>query len=251
MLAEAIQALVELTRRGDQANVQKVDELPRKVFIHQGNLTTEFDVPPPERRHDVVGFDDVVSMASDDEISTSPEVYYCSREIKILADRADRRESSTLLFNASARWEKLGKLSMPMSMSPSEAVKMLRFDLHGTGVEAVIQGLSRIDFTRTSGGKSHVDHGKESLGKSVEAAVQQADKVPESFNVNLCPVTNPGFQSIKVDVRCGVYIDLQQERVEIRVLADELDAASNAFTATVGEMLRAALPDVPIFHGTP
>lgn len=139
----------------------------------------------------------------------------------------------------------------PRTMHPRDAVKMLRLDLHGGKHEAVIQALSQVDFTRNSTGRSHVEHGRESLGKSVEASVQQADKVPKEFTVGVPVWTNNGFTRYSVLLTFGVFLDLDNQAVELRVLSDECQRVVNQSLLAVVADLRDSLPNVPVFLGTP
>lgn len=139
----------------------------------------------------------------------------------------------------------------PAKMQPKDAVKMLRLELHGGNVSHVIQALSRIDFSRTSAGKTDVAHGKESLGRSVEAAVQQADGVPETFTVAVPVWSAFGFDRYSVQVQFGLYLDLQAQKVELRVLGDEIERVVGLATHAVAADLREALPSVPVFMGEP
>jgi len=114
----------------------------------------------------------------------------------------------------------------------------------------VITALRQIDFTRTSAGKSHVEHGKESLGRSVEAAVQQADKVPEDFVVRVPVYTNPGAGAFLVEVRVMLYLDLEGQQVVLQTMPDELEKAHQVAQARLHEALVANCPKgTPVFYG--
>ena len=123
-----------------------------------------------------------------------------SNEVYAYLDREDRRERVNVELKESSRFELVQQLQKPRGMQPREAVKLLRLDLHGGNVGHVIQALSRIDFTRTSAGKTDVAHGRESLGRSVEAVVQQADTVPERFTLAVQPWTTAGFSRYGMQV---------------------------------------------------
>ena len=252
MLAEFFDRIVGLAKGAHKVDFHTHDKLPRTVFIRHGDELLEKDLPPAVRAAQLCGFDDLVAAASDLQIAARPEVYVSAAGIAVLLDRADRREAITVPLAPSKRWQLVESLQQPKVMQPKDAVKMLRLDLHGGNVAHVIQALSRIDFTRSSAGRTNVEHGRESLGRSVEAAVQQAESVPQQFTLAVPVWSTAGFSRFGVQVEFGLFLDLEAQAVELRVLADEVERARNlALAAVVGE-LRAQLPaGTPVFLGRP
>lgn len=252
MLAEFLDRIVGLAKGANAVSFHKHEDLPDTVFVRHGDELLRVDAPPPKRRHALAGFDDLVAALKDSSIAPDPEVYLDLGGVTVLLDRAKRRETVRVTFVESGRLRVCRSFeSQPRTMQPREAVKLLRLELHGGRHDHVIQALSRIDFTRSSAGKSHVDHGKESMGRSVEAAVQQADSVPKDFEVAVPVWTNPGFSRYSVNVKFGLFLDLDNQAVELRVLSDECMRVVTQTLGTVASDLREALPDVPVFLGAP
>ena len=116
-----------------------------------------------------------------------------------------------------------------MHFTVSEVVKFLRFGLSGA-TEVAARSLARVDFSRKSDGAHEAGHGRESLGKSVEAVVQQSETIPEEFEVR-CPVyMNPGLRDLtSVSVRVGIYLDVEgvprRSSEDARVLLGRVDRA--------------------------
>jgi hypothetical protein len=102
----------------------------------------------------------------------------------------------------------------------------------------------------TSAGKNDVAHGRESLGRSVEATVQQADKVPTEFEVEVPIWSTPGA-NLGRSIQFGVHLDLEAQAVELRVLSDSCLAARNHAMAMLAQQLRDDLSTVPVFMGAP
>jgi len=252
MLAEFFDRIVGLAKGAHQVEFKTHDELPRQVFVRHGDKLEVHEAPPPFRKHHLVGYDDLVAALKDSDIAPAPEVYIIGNEIEVLLDRSSRVERVKVALNWSKRFLKCQEIEKtPRAMTPKDAVKMLRFELHGGNVEHVIQALSRIDFTRNSAGKSHVEHGRETLGRSVEAAVQQADAVPKDFTVAVPIWTNPGFHVHGANIEFGVFLDLEAQMVELRVMSDECLRVSNLAVGAVISRLQESLPNVPVFHGNP
>ena len=253
MLAEFIDRIRGLAHEADSIQFETHDLLPEKVFLRQGNGVTEHEVRPPYRVHQIGGYSDLVRAMNDEGmVPGDAEIFHNHLAVVAHLDREDRRETLSLGLVQSERWKKLVDLRTGWKGGVREVVKMLRFDLHSTGTESVLRALSRVDFTRKSDGGANVDHGRESLGKSVEAAVQQADSIPETFMVTCSVYTNPGFRDLsQVQVACGVYLDMQNDQIEIRTLSDEIEAGMNAAQAAIAQKLAEDLPAVPSYFGAP
>ena len=175
MLAEAIKAIVELGQDSAAVDFHAHPALPNRVFIRHGDELLEKDAPPPLRNHQLEGFDDLVRALEDEAIAPAPEVYVSRVAVVALLNRGERREAVSVKLVETDRFKILRRLqSAPALMDPKQVIKLLRFDLHSVNAEAVIQGLRKVNFTRTSSGASNVEHGRETLGRSVEASVQQA-----------------------------------------------------------------------------
>ncbi len=252
MLASFIDAIRNLARAADGVQIATHDSLPEKVILRHGDKYETVDVPPRRRAHVVHGYSDIIAAATDQVLGAHPEIWHDGSGIYMYPERDDRRDGLVLVLQKSDRFKTLESLHSGRSQGVRDTIRMLRFELHGTGIEVVVRGLSKIDFARKSDGRVSVEHGKESMGRSIESAVQQVADIPEEFSVATSIYVNPGLRELtSVLVRCGIYLDMNNEQIEIRVLADELNAAENSAQAAVGKKLRGDLPGVPVFHGRP
>lgn len=252
MIAEALQTLFGWGEKAASPKFLVHEGIPDLVFLHEpSGVISRHEVPPARRKHSIGGFDDLIAFLMDTDVSDNPEVYVQADKVVAFLDRHDRRDYITVSLVETNRFKLVQALATPKQMSPRDAVKMLRFDLHGGNVGHVIQALSRIDFTRTNTGKTDVKHGRETLGQSVEALVQGIDDVPESFVLAVPIWATNGFTRFNVQVQFGVYLDVQNQCVELRVLADEVSRVRNLAVSDVAAELREKLKDVQVFVGTP
>lgn len=251
MLAEFVNRLVFLANRAQQPEVITSEALPELALVREGDRFTQLPIPPKRRSMTLVGLDDLIAAVKDPVLARAPEIHHGSGKVVVLFDRADRRDRATIELRESERFTAVRQMhGRGLAMKPRDAVKFLRFDLPRTA-STVVQALARIDFTRKSSGASTTAHGKETLGRSVEAAVQQADQVPEQFFASVPVYSNPGFREFEASIEIGIYLDVESEVVTFRVLADELDKALNAAQSFIDKELAEQLPDVPRFHGSP
>jgi len=256
MLAELLTKLQEMARGEAAVSFHEHPLIPGKGWLSKGQDLREIEIPPQERLHGIYTLSSLVELVASSEIAEAPEVFCSEHGAHAILGRS-RREGALLPFTPSERWQALEGLARDGgAMSVPSAVKLLRFGLHGTGTEAVVQALRRVDFKRSSDGASVTEHGRESLGRSVEAAVQQADSIPEEFSVEVPVFSTPGtLAASTLAVRCGIYLDVLNETVQIRPLADELARAKHAAVQQIADTLETQLGDrgrsqVPVFIGT-
>lgn len=253
MLAEFLKGIEALTKRANGVEISAVPGDPRKASLRQGETLSMIDLPPPLRKIELRGIDDVLALCRDPAIAVAPEVFHADDAIRVVLDRGDRREFATMALEKSARLLALVRLQKAAEFSVKEAIQFLRVDLHGTGagVTEVITGLRRIDFVRQSGTARTTEHGRETLGRNVEAAIQQADKVPEDFTVQVPVFMNPGLRGIQIAVRCVVTLDLEREKVILCTLSDEIQSGLNSAQNEIHAKILSSFPTLPVFNGIP
>lgn len=253
MLADFVDKLTELAKKAHGAEALQIPGDSRRVLVRQGDEFAFEDIPAPDRKITLRGIDDIVELCRDKTIAPAPEVYHSGDAIRVVLNREDRREVAVMALTKSERFESMVALRKGTSFSVKDAIRFLRVDLHssGQGVGELIAGLRRVDFSRSSGTQRTTEHGRETLGRQVEAAIQQTDRVPEDFKATVPVFTNPGLKGITCTLRCAINIDLDNEKIEISTLADEIQGALDGAQKDIHDMLVAALVDVPILNGTP
>lgn len=250
MLAEFLDRVVGLARMSTKPEILTAPQLPDKVWLKTEAGLTEMNVPPPARKPTLGSLQSFVDVVNDETIAGSPEVYVSPSKVIAFLENSDRKECATLPLTETVRFGMLRALIAPKLLDPRELVKLLRFQLHAAGNDPLIRALARVDFTRTSSGKSSQEHGRESLGRSVEAAVQSAEQVPETFNIAVPIWSTPGLQGFAASVQIGIYLDLDAQKIEVRVLPDEIERVMGLAVKGLIELLSEQIK-APIFFGTP
>lgn len=253
MLADFVNKLTELAKKSSAAEVVQIPGDARRVLLRTGEKFQFEDVPAPDRKIALRGLDDIVELCQDKAIAPAPEIYHSSDAIRVVLNREDRREVAVMQLTKSERFESMVGLRSGRSFNVKDAIRFLRVDLHSTGqgVGELIAGLRRVDFSRQSGTQRTTEHGRETLGRQVESAIQQTDRVPEDFKVSVPVFTNPGLKGITCTMRCAVDIDLDNEKIVISTLADEVQGALDGAQKDIHDALVKALPEVPVLNGTP
>lgn len=255
MLADAIRKIATLATEANGIEVVE-NEATGKIFIRQGKDFKIVERPALDRNGSLHGLDDLIIAALDGDMVTNPEVFHNDDEITLILDRSDGHERMTMKLSTTNRFEKLINMQgKGNQIAPRSLIRMLRFELSGTGIDHVIASLRKLDFTRKSDGSSVTEHGKESLGKNVEASIQQADSIPEEFNITVPVYSNAGLRDLStVTIAMGIHIDVFEQTIELSPLADEIQKALVTAQRAIGQHLRLRMQvdsvGVPVFNGS-
>lgn len=251
MLAEFVRSIAALGQSEKSVQLIKDAQFPDEVLVRIGETANWKPAPAPKRTHAIHSLADFIAAAVDKSIATDPEVYHDEGGVVLVLDRDDRRQTVTMPLHFTERFTKVSSLALKeQTLSVRDAVRLIRFDLHGIGADVLVAGLNRLDFTRTGTNTEGAKHGRESLGRSVETAVQQADQVPEQFVARVPVYANNGLRAIVANITCGIYLDTQNPGIAIKPLADEIVNATDFAQRELHLLLATGLPGVPVFHGT-
>lgn len=256
MLDKLFQSICDLARASDRASVINVEGVRSKVLLDSGGVLREWvDVEPFSCSSTVETLEDIAGLALDKSVCPNPEMYYNKKGVHLVQDRETRRDAPIrMLLHPSDRWMALRHLEAhdETVRDQNEAIRFLRFKLTGVDVDPLIRVLRSVDFSRKNDGRKTVEHGRESLGASVEAKVQGTEDIPEDLGISVAPFTNPGCRGT-VRVQMGIHIDVQKAGVIMAPLADEMTIGLDFAVDAVGNSLRALLIEekVPVYSGAP
>ncbi len=258
MLAEFFKALQAQAAVQHKLEIVPVPGDERRAYVVHGGKHEAIDIDPPPINDTVRSFADFCELAASRRIGT-PAVYFDEKSLIAIYDGEDRRDRTTMPLEYAERWSSVLKLGDGVSLSQKEAIHFLRFGLGVDRLDKVLFCVRKLDFLRTSTGKATTEHGRESLGKSVEMTVQQADQIPEDFDVTVAPLASRGLTGITVTICVGVVLDLEQQRIVFRAMPDSIRNARNALLGAVQALLvdeakARSADDSPAFlviHGSP
>lgn len=247
MLAEFIGAIRDLSVKAAGASVVKVAEHDRTAYLVHDGKAEMVAVPPPLRNHSLFSVDSLCEFAQ----TAHGSVWHDESNVVVMLDDADRREWATLPLVKSAPFLVLENLSRSTkTFTQKELVRLLRHDLRNAGVENVLAAVKRLEWKRTNDGRSSVEHGRESLGRSVEAAVNNAESIPEFLVATIPVYSTPGADG-RFAVYCTLEIDLQNERFALLPDLDSLADAVHGAQESLHEHLVEILGDTLVFYGRP
>lgn len=249
MLAEFFASLQQAAQTAAKPTVIPVKGLHSRVLLGHSAGHEWVDVESDPRHVVLESLESLIAFATNADVSPRPEVYLGWSEVRVICDRDERRGYGRLLLRKSKRWEAVEKLTESVVANVPAIRRFLRFDL--AAGDELRTALGRVDFSRKSDGSSSAAHGRETLGRAVEARVQNAEAIPESFLVSVPAFAVAGLEQ-HVEVRVQVELHPQQEQVELRVLGDDYERARAAALLIVRNKLVAAGfggERIPMFDG--
>lgn len=218
MLKEAIDRIAEL---GVSASGIEVKDLcGRKKLVRMGSAFEMMKVDPPEKRYEALDCDSFVSMVA--ALASDPIILIDGVAVLAVMDETEQEGRIFLHLLPSRAFKALEAIANPTDQK--RLIAYLREELAGCIEPRFLAVVRRLDFARRNDGLAHIQHGRESLGKSVEAAVQSAEgEIPEVIVVTLPAWTELGFDST-IQVRCAVSVDPVNEKLTVRPIGEELQS---------------------------
>lgn len=249
MLAEAIDRISGLAR--DAAGVEITELGHRKILVASGGSYSEMQRPPKPRNHAATNGASFVSLVN--ELKAESAIVFVSEgQVVAILDSNDREDRVTLELPHSEAYKAFALLGVPQNQR--SVIRMLREELYGAIDLSFLAIIRRLDFTRRNDGNSSVMHGRESLGRSVEATVQSAEgEVPEIVAVQLRVHEVPDLVG-DITFRAAVSVDPTEEKIALRSAGDSFRRAVLENQAKIVSQLEddfASEPGVTVVAGKP
>lgn len=247
MIQEALAYLIGVGR--DNTDFKRTVAPNGDVLIRSpdGSIT-EYPYYPPDRNHVTEDIDSFVSMISQFGHDT---VVMIDREgARAVLHQKDRRDELLLSLPLSNEWNALARLSK--QTLHKSFVQTLKKDLRDCVDETFIATMQRIDFKRRNDGSRSIEHGKESLGNSVESAVQSAGgEIPEYLRASIPWFANRDLRK-SFEVQCYLQIDSTEEKLTLSSVGSSIETAGQEALAYAQQEIRESLAlgestkDVPV-----
>lgn len=114
--------------------------------------------------------------------------------------------------------------SEPKWGSPVDIVRYLRQNFLGAGPEALIAALRNVEFNRRNDGTISTEHGRETLGRAVEARVSASSYIPETHTFQVVVFEMQDLY-LSRPIKIGIHIDAGTERIGLFLLPGEMERA--------------------------
>ena len=246
MLREFADFLYEIGKADKEPNLRLHEALPNQVILSDRDETKVLEAGPRPYCGQLNSYESIIEFCKQ---HTNAEIYIDGVNVRILLDRNSRREYMVCPLELAGVWRVLRDITIKQQKFKVQDVRrLLRV---GFGVDAahpLYTALGKIDFRRTNTGKFQAEHGKESLGRSVESEAQSTESIPENFSVHTPVFNTPGFDHyVTLDV--GVWVHADSEQIELYMAKpDALQLAHLEVTEKSLELLRND-SGVPVYWG--
>ena len=243
MLQELVEKLLNTGKALGTPKVIKHPGSDQIYFLISGDEVKELPPLATEHKGLLRHLDSLIAYAKEHVESV---IFVGDESVSIHLDRNHRSDLMVLplmpseVFKAITRADKV-------KGSPADIRRMLRVELGVSTTHPLYVALGAVDFSRTSEGSYRAEHGKESLGRSVEDKVQSVEEIPESFEI-VFPMFAVDGIDFTAAVSLQVYIDAQQRLVELFALPDAIQSARRRALDYIHERI-AEKVEVPVYRG--
>jgi hypothetical protein len=223
---------------------------PDHVLVASGGTFSERPVPAAHRSHTVRSLDDFSRAC--ERWGEQGTIWHSDTRITLVTDDLARRDGVLFLLQFSEQFERLRKLRTDPRLNQAGIIRLLRHDLAGAVPGDLVPLFRKLDFKRRSDGTTNLQHGRESLGRSVEAEVSGTAELPELITADVRVYGSVGL-IWKKSIRLTLDVDATNEVFYLAPEPDALEAAIQSTQADIANSLSANLTDDPprIFYGEP
>ena len=152
----------------------------------------------------------------------SPVVFVNPRTVVLYTDINARRDSAgcALVESEPLMWL---KESSARPYSQADIVRILRIIFRGCAAsDGVLSLIRNLKFDCNTSGEAEVQHGRESMGRQINASVRGIDAIPEELVLSVPAYRNYGYRA---SITCAIEISVLEKQFRITPYPGELDRA--------------------------
>lgn len=151
-------------------------------------------------------------------------VFVSSTDVVFIYDQGDRRDRALCGLVVTEEFDWLLQKSGTV-MGQAEFVRLLRITLARTldSNPGLLPLVRQIKFTVGQDGETNIQHGKESMGRSITAKLMGVEAIPEEVLLQVRVYENG--PNLKATVRTAIELDAANQRFKLTVFPGELEKA--------------------------
>lgn len=256
MLMEAIEYIRDLAvDSADAKKARVLTDIPGNgtvaVIQHDGELIDR-PIPPKLRAHAVDSVRDMIDAARRWKGETGNVIWISADKVVLVIDDADRRETVTLPLVESYVFRRIKQLASNPVLDQTALVRLLRVELRGlVNAAAILTAVRKIKFRQSQAGHSDIQHGNESLGRTIEAEVTGAESIPDSLIVETNLFSNPGLDEMKSVIGLDLEIDVKNQKFLLRPIPDEVEKVTAVHLNGIRDEIENSDLVTEVFFGRP
>lgn len=241
----------------DKATTLRVDAEPPEVYylVTSDGKAERKIADPKARDHELHSLDQVGPFV-DEYNGEKPIVWYSESGVVVLLDDTKRRDRATLRLTLTPPMSTLLRLDKekPKRFSQRDFVRLLRIDLAECFYDKrLLTSVRECDFTQRGDTRGMIQHGRESLGRDIEAAVvsKSTEGIPEDVDLTVRVFDDPSLMDRQA-MKCAIELHAAEGQFELVPFPLAVRNAIDLELDVVGKLLHDACPDeTPIFRGKP
>ena len=252
MLKEFIDCISERAVKAAGPFVTPVAAEPEHVYLLNG--VRQIAEPRP-RDHKAMSLQTIVAFAMRDVDShdgNPPATWYSRSGVVLLLSDTTRRDRVTLALDYSPQLKRLQALeAQPKPFGQRELIFMLRTTFAHCLAPAgnILDVLRCVKWRSKAAADATVQHGKTSIGKTLEQELTGTGALPEYLTLDV-PIFASGFPALRGNVELALEPDAATETFQLLPLPGSIETAIADAEARIGAELRAALGEgAAIYYG--
>jgi hypothetical protein len=251
MLKEFAELLVGLGKSQKVGTVTNIPGVDNAAFLHNpdGTLQT-IELPVPPRGHKVRGLEDIIDAVATWKATEDDAVIWINpNAVLLVLDDDDRRKNIIACpLETHPQFDTVAALGK-RAYDNKSLIRILRFDLKGCWTHSdLISQLHRVEWGTNTKTAQVAERSRESMGRSIDAAVSNLDKLPEELIVRL-PVFRTHGAKFFSNVNCSIEPDLGNQVFRFEPFPAEIDNAIDDALHQIEDALSET--KLPILFGTP
>lgn len=236
MLSEAILTIVRLSMDGQKPFSYKDDSNHKTVYMIDGEPVDVYDVIKEQTR--VIDLESFMEMVLDYQTDSSDvvTVKVARDEVGVAVDLWATRQT-TLKIAETEAWVAINTVGQT-KLTQRAFIDWIRHKMHGTGLNSLIPALREIQWSQNAETAGTFLRGRESLGKSVDAAIANFDKFPETVAIVVSRF--PEYTELMLPVRLELHIEAlpAEQCFSIWVNSDDIENAAVATQRNIRNVIR-------------
>lgn len=256
MLAELLEKIEALSVAAKGTHVLHPDAEPkhRYMVVRPNGLVEWQDAAPEPRKHTARSLHTIVEAAEklkDARVGVRPAVWYSRHGVVLLTDDGDRRDRVTMpLAFSPPLLDLMSREARRQSVSQAQFVSLLRTTLAKTVRGNLLEIVRKVNFVQNAAGNSELQHGKSSIGKSLQSELTGAAIIPEYATFDV-PVFAGHFIAVR-PVECALEVDAAMQTFTLVPLPLQIEGAVASAEGALGDFLGEALgEEFAVFYGEP
>jgi hypothetical protein len=225
LTTHAIKAIEDLSNRASRSRIEHIQGTPaHKLAVLKPDGEVEWidaDASPIAARFETP--EELLKFLI--EVWEKQATVFIGRAgIVAVRDLADRRETASCVLPMTEPFSWISGRASQGSMSQAELVRILRITFAGCLADSNLLFMVRqLKFEAASTSLSSIQHGKESMGKSVDAATfSEGRELPEGTRLTMPAYLNYG---LVVPVQCALEVLVKEQQFKLIPLPGQIDGA--------------------------